>query len=266
MGTTAILGTVAVLGLGGVVGVLCVQNRSLERRLAEVERAGVAARTAAADAADAAAPGAPALRGIDPTAGEVKALQARVADLAKDVSRHDERLRAGAAPGTSAAAPSPDDPVFEEAVRGVVEKLLDDDGIRPKVAKAARSDEVPKKPHIDVLAKALSLDKSQDQRFREDLKDVQTELYALLAEQRPDGIVPLEEIMKAESLPEGDPGRAEMFMKLVKLQIPGSQQTYFEKAVQLAGDFRKKTTTYLRADQTDRFAHLDVDLFSVKWD
>src|SRR5262245_1970763 len=131
MGTSAVVGTVAVLGLGSAVGVLWSQNRRLESRLADLE--GV---RAVVGRAEPVAAGAPALRGIDPTAAEVKALAARVADLAKDVSRHDERLRVapGAAEG-AAAVPSPDDPVFEEAVRGVVERLLDDDGIRPKVAK-----------------------------------------------------------------------------------------------------------------------------------
>jgi hypothetical protein len=268
MSTSGIVGVVAVLGLGGGVAALFAQNRALERRLAEVEAARTAVAVEASRRSDAAAESGPSLRGIDETTAQVRSLQASVQDLGQRLAKQEERAKVQAASGAAGGkfVPNPDDPVFEEAVRGVVEKLLVDDTMKPKFAMAVKGEDVPKKPHIDVLTRALALDGNQDRRFREDLKDIQTQLFAILSEERADGIVPIAEIQKAEALPEGDPARFDMFMKLIKLQIPGSQQTYFEKAVELAGDFRKKTAEYFRPEQTDRFGKMDLDLFGIRFE
>jgi len=99
-----------------------------------------------------------------------------------------------------------------------------------------------------------------------DLQEIQQELFGLLSEERDDGVVPMEMIAEAESLKEGDPKKAQVFIKLFTLKIPGEEETYMQRAVQLQTDFRKKTADYLRPAQLEVWQDLEVDLFSVKFD
>jgi hypothetical protein len=250
MRTPALLGAIVAVGLTGAVVTLLVQARDLERRLSEVEAAGVQTHESSLTTPPESAPP-PALAGVPVSLAQLEELERNVADLSA-------RVAGGLGQTPSGQASTAD-------VRTAVERLLEDEGFRRKLADAVQGTKVPKKPHIDVLTKALALDGGQDRRFREDLKDAQGELFALLAEKRPDGTVPLEEIQKTEALAEGDPGRAQAWLRLVKMQIPGTDQTYFEKAVEIAGGFRTKAAEYLRSDQQERFVRMDVDLFGVRF-
>ena len=98
-----------------------------------------------------------------------------------------------------------------------------------------------------------------------DLQEIQQELFALLSEERDDGVEPLELIAKAEELKEGDPKRAETFMKLFTLKIPGGEDTYMQRAVKLGTSFRKRIDEYLRPAQLEILNSIDVDWFSVKF-
>jgi hypothetical protein len=76
----------------------------------------------------------------------------------------------------------------------------------------------------------------------------------------------MEKIVAVEEKPESDPGRAQLFLTLMKAQVPGSDKTFLEKAVDLATEFRRRAGEYLRPDQAATFARMDVDLFGVKLD
>jgi hypothetical protein len=244
------------LGLAAAVVFLHGRTRALEERLADVEARSTPAPRAAPEAGEeprGQREPEPRLEGLPSTQVELERISRTVAELSERVGR------AGDAAAGATGTP-PTDRQVEEAV----ERLLEDDGFRKRLVEAARGKKLPKKPHIDLLTKALELDDGQARRFREELQAAQGELLALLSEKRADGLVPLEDVMKAEALPEGDPERERLWLKLLKLQIPGSEQTYVERAVEIAGAFRTQAATYLRADQQERFLHLGVDLFEVR--
>lgn len=259
MAASTALSWTSLLVLGAASTALFVKNRNLERRLDEValQGAGAAvARTAAGPSA-----GGPTLAGSPADQAEVAALKRQVEALVERVEGQERRL---VAPGAAGTAPSGDAAAFERGVRDVLDRVQQEPEFRQKVAEAAGKPAIEKKPTFAVLAQHLALDSSQEATFRHDLEDVQGSLMALLAEQRPDGRVLLEEIGKADQLPEGDPQRAAVFLDLFKLRIPGTEQTYVERALELAMGFRKKAETYLRPEQRERFAAVDVDLFGVK--
>ena len=163
-------------------------------------------------------------------------------------------------PGTGKATA---DPGFEEAVRGVVDRYAMEHKFREAIQKAT-GPLVPKKPQYDQLAKALKLRPEQSARFLEEIRAIQTELYQLLQLPRADGIALWEEIMQAEQYPEGNPKKAEVFLKLAKLTIPDTQETYVERAVALASHVKEGTHAYFDAEQTAVLDTLDLDWFGIK--
>lgn len=250
----------ALLLLAGGGVALYVQNRSLERKITDLEQM-----PAPVVRSESAAGSAPTLQAPAATKAEVKVMLDTLGEFTTRVAAQEKRLAdvtaAAAAKGGASAGPA-----FEDAVRDVVNRMADETEFKAKIALAAGKPVIDKKPTIAALAKALSLDTTQETRFREDLKDAQLELFAVLSEERPDGTVPMAEIQKSMEYPEHDPRRAEAFLSLFKQKIPGSEETYMERAIALATGFRKKTGEYLRPEQTDVFNRLDVDLFGVKMD
>lgn len=255
MRTASVLVASALLGLAGATLLLHARTRELEQRL-DTLRTDLARPGERREATPAAS--GPVLEGAPATAAEVSALRR---DLEAQVAGLAARL-----PGPDAARPAalPAGEDFEAGVRDVLAKVADEPEFQRKVAEVAAKPALGKKPTFAALAQHLALDGSQEASFRRDLEDAQGALLALLAEARPDGRVLLEEIQKAEALPEGDPGRTAVFLDLVKLTIPGTEQTYLERAVVLATEFRKRADGYLRPEQRERFAALDVDLFGVR--
>jgi hypothetical protein len=263
----AVLLGVFAVGLVVATFRLARDQAALDERLRTLEAARAAPR-AAPEAAEGEPTSAdrPALDGREGTE-EAAPLREAVADLADRVARQEARVQEVARVVVEGSAPSLGRPEFEDAVRDVVGRLLADTSFRPKVAAAAKAGEVPKKPHLDVLAKALALDDAQKRRFREDLQDVQGQLLTVLSEPAADGGATwLERIAAVEQQPEGDPRRAQVFVELLKAKVPGGEQTFLERAVELATEFRRRTGEYLRPDQSESFARMDVDLFGVKMD
>lgn len=258
MSATSVLTVGALLGLGGVSAALYSQNRDLSRRLDEV--AAALGRPVERAAAPAPAHEGPTLQGAPATLAEVTALRRQLeAQLEQMAARVTSQEKKSAAAGAAGGAVD-----FETGVRDVLSKVQDEPAFKQKVAEAAGKPAIDKKPTFAALSQHLTLDGTQEAAFRRDLEDIQGSLFALLSETRPDGRVLLEEIQKSEALPEGDPGRMNVFIDLVKLKIPGTEQTYLERAVDLAVGFRKKADAYLTPEQRQRFATLDVDLFGVK--
>ena len=254
------LNAAAFLLLAGGGVALYVQNRGLEQKLADLEQV-----PAPVTRAESAPGGPPTLQAPAATKAEVKVMLDTLGEFTTRVSAQERRLSdltaAAASKGGAAAGPA-----FEDAVRDVVNRMADEPDFKSKIALAAGRPVIDKKPTIGALAKVLSLDAVQETRFREDLKDTQVELFAVLSEERPDGTVPMALIQKSMEYPEGDPRRAEVFLSLFKQKIPGGEETYMERAIALATGFRKKTAEYLRPEQTDVFNRLDIDLFGVKMD
>jgi hypothetical protein len=188
--------------------------------------------------------------------------QADVADVRKEVTKlWAELLRSPE--GGSAAGKATADPAFEEAVRGVIDRYAMEHKFREAIQKAT-GPIVPKKPPYDQLAKALKLRPEQSARFLEDIRGIQTELYQLLQLPRADGIQVWDEIVQSEQYPEGSPKKAEIFLKLFKLTIPDTQETYVERAVALASRVKEGTHAYFDADQSALLDTLDLDWFGIK--
>jgi hypothetical protein len=250
----------------GAGALLYGQNQDLKERLAAVETM-AAAET---DAADPAAPGSPMLRG-GRTAREVAEVRRLTNALVQRVDEQETRLEAIAeAGGDGSAAPvaaaSLRTAAFTDAVREVVLEMAGNDAaFRSKVGSQDRT-KLPKNSSFAKLATVLELDAAQESQMSKDLQGMQQELFGILSEERDDGVVPMEMIAKAEGLKEGDPKRAELFIQLFTLKIPGREETYMQRAVKLQGDFRKRTTDYLRPAQLEIWQNLEVDLFSVKFD
>ena len=169
----------------------------------------------------------------------------------------------------ASAAPAPDatelTPQLDEAVRDVVLDMAGDVRFRTKLGLSG-SPNIPKKPAFGQLADVLKLDASQEDEFRKDLTVLQQDVFSLLSEERGDGVVPLEEIARAEEMAEGDPRRAEIFIKLFTLRIPGGDETYMQRVVEWTADMKKRTAKYLRPEQVEIFNALDVDLLGVQMD
>jgi hypothetical protein len=53
---------------------------------------------------------------------------------------------------------------------------------------------------------------------------------------------------------------------LVQWKIPGSEETYIQRAVALAADFRTRAADYLRPEQATRLGSFDLDLFGITLD
>lgn len=246
------------LALGATSIASFAQGRDLARRLEVLESlpAPVPAREAGAsvEGPSLVVGGGPALKAdLEALAGEVKDLRARLAVAPK------------AGPG-GGGGPAPGSAAFELGVRDVLARVQDEPEFKAKVAAAGGAQPLPKKPTFGALAQHLALDANQQRDFRRDLEDIQGSLFALLSEKRPDGRVLLEEVTAVESLPEGDPKRATVFLELFTLKIPGTEETYVARAVTLATGLRTNAQRYLRPEQQSRFASLDVDLFGIKMD
>jgi hypothetical protein len=238
---------------GSAALLLGAENRELARRLDALEAAAPVAARPAADG------DAPALSGEGSlaTRRELDDLAARVTELA--------RRPASASSPAGAGAP------LEQRVEEALVRKLEGDEFQRRIDEAAKQaaqnagkPAIEKKPTFAALSTYLALDASQEGDFRRDLEDVQGSLMALLAERRPDGRVLLEEIGAVDALPESDPKRVQVFLDLFQLKIPGTDETYVSRAITLALDFRKRTSAYLRTDQSARFASADIDLFGVQ--
>jgi len=247
---------VACLGLGAAGVGLAVQNRDLARRLEALE-----ALPASASPRDVAPP-----EGEGPTlvVGGGPASKAELEALGRELQALRKQVAAGGSASATPGAPGAGSAAFEQGVRDVLARVSEEPEFKSKVAAAAAPATLPHKPTFAALAEHLALDASQEKDFRQDLEDMQGSLFALLAEQRPDGRVLLEELGSADQLPEGDPKRTQVFLDLFQLKIPGTEETYVARAVRLATDFRRRTDAYLKDAQRSRFAGLDVDLFGVK--
>jgi hypothetical protein len=261
MTTSSVLAVAAFLGLAGAGTALYVQNRDLARRLDELklEVARVPERPPAADGKERGDTGGPVLEGATASRAEVADLRRALAAVADRVTAAE--TRAGAAPGQAGAAGGE---AFEQGVREVLHRVQDEPAFKAKVAEAAGKPAIDKKPTFGALSKYLTLDETQATSFRRDLEDVQGELMALLADRRPDGRVLLEELAASEALPPNDPQRAAVFLDLFKLKIPGTEQTYVERAVSISLAFRKKADGYLKPEQQALFAAVEIDLFGVQ--
>jgi hypothetical protein len=252
------LAAVAILAPGGAVVALWERYRELEGRLEVLEEAPARRAGAAGEA------------GLDTTPARTPALEpARVSlaafeTLVERVAEIRERVESGARAEGSVAGPA--EVEFDEAVREAFVRLLEDPGFRNHVTEAVREPAIGKKPPFDVLARALALDAAQQTRLREDLRSIQTSLFELLSQERPVGRVPLQAIAEAEALPESDPRRAELWLELVQWKIPGSEETYIQRAVALAADFRTRAADYLRPEQATRLGSFDLDLFGIPLD
>jgi hypothetical protein len=258
MATAAWIPWTLALGLGATSVAAFLQGRDHARRLETLESMPTAPVPRA--------PGAPG-EGPSLVVGGGPAFKADLDTLAQEVKELRARLAAGAKPGTGGAGgAAPGSAAFELGVRDVLARVQDEPEFKAKVAAAGGAQTLAKKPTFGALAEHLALDANQQRDFRRDLEDIQGSLFALLSEKRPDGRVLMEEIVAVESLPEGDPKRATVFLELFTLKIPGSEETYVARAVTLATNLRTNAQRYLRPEQQSRFASLDVDLFGVKMD
>ena len=148
-------------------------------------------------------------------------------------------------------------------MRAVVDRYVTEQKFREEVKKAT-GPLVPKKPAFVQLATALKLRPEQAERFSQEITSIQTELFELLQVPRADGVSPIEEIQTAEQYPESSPKRAEAFMKLFKLTIPDTQETYFERAIALASRVKEGTKAYLDRDQIETLDTIDLDWFGIR--
>lgn len=260
MSTSTIASLLAALLLGGAAVVLYTQNQALEERLESLEaRAGVTEEAGAGDAL-------PALGGEDVTEalrrldGSVERLEGRLGETETRMTQQ-EKARAT----TSEGAMNLESPDLDEKVRDIVIDMAGDVRFREKLGLRG-SPNLPKKPAFGQLAEVLELDASQEEAFRKDLLELKEGFMAIISLERDDGVVILEEIQKVESLAEHDPKRAQTFMKLFTMKIPGTDDTYVKRLVELSTSMRKKTQEYLRPEQTKRFNGLDIDLLGVEID
>lgn len=256
---------ISILALGTAVGVggwLYSENTALKDRLAVLENPMESA------ASDAATPGAPAaLRGSSARrdVAELKRLTSALSERMTSMERAAAEAPAAGAVASLDAAALADKPAFHEAVREIVLGMATNDiNFRAKVGNQDRT-KIGKNAPFTQVAEALKLDASQESQMGKDLQEIQQELFAVLSEERDDGVVPMELIAKAEELKQGDPKRAETFMKLFTLKVPGGEDTYMQRAVMLGTSFRKKIDDYLRPAQQEILSSIDVDWFSVKF-
>jgi hypothetical protein len=249
------------VALGSGLVFVAVRQGDLDRRLSVAEKAPPAAAPSPAAADDPAREAELAvLRGRVETSERANASQ--VEEVRKEVQRLWAEWMRSPAGGPDLATLSAD-PAFEDAVRGVVDRYAMERKFREAVQKAS-GPLVPKKPSFEQLAKALELKPPQAERFASEIRAIQTELYELLAAPRADGVALLEEIQQAEQFPEGSPKRTETFLKLFKLTIPDTEETYVERAILLASRVKEGTKDYFEPAQYDTLASIDLDWFGIR--
>jgi len=240
------------------------ENAALQKRLAALEELP----TGGPDAADGTS-GAPTagLRGaaVQRDVAELRRLTSALTDRMGTLERSVAETPSGGGASVDATALA-GKPAFTDAVRDVVLDMASNDvEFRSRVGVADRK-KIPKNAPFAQVAETLKLDASQEAQMSKDLQEMQSELFALLSEERTDGIVPLELIAKSEELKQGDPKRAETFMKLFTLKVPGGDETYMQRAVKLGGAFRKQIETFLRTEQVEILNAVEIDWFSIKFD
>jgi len=262
MSAPSILAGIALVVAVGGAAMLYDRNQALEERLAQLEGLRVAGAEGGADAADG-----PLLAG-----GGVQRDVAELQGLADGLAKRMEALEQGEGPAAvtgdavgERVAALTGSGEFSDAVRGVVLDMATNDiDFRARIGTRDRT-EIPKDAPFSQVAEALKLDASQEDRMSKDLQAMQQDLFGLLAEERDDGVVPMEIIAKAEEYKEGDPRKAEAFMKLFTLKIPGEEDSYMQRAVTLQTEFRKRTLKYLRPEQNEIWDAMKVDWFSIKF-
>lgn len=262
MSVSSVLAGIALVVTVSGVAVLYERNQALEERLAMLEGPRVADGSGVAQDGDA-----PLLSGGG-LQRDLAELQGLTEGIVRRMNALEEREAAGAVAGEPVGervAALTEDAGFSDAVRGVVLDMATNDvDFRARIGTRDRM-EIPKDAPFTRVAEALKLDASQEDRMSKDLQAMQQDLFGLLAEERDDGVVPMEIIAKAEEYKEGDPRKAEAFMKLFTLKIPGEEDTYMQRAVKLQTDFRKRTLKYLRPEQNEIWDAMKVDWFSIKF-
>lgn len=221
-------------------------------------------------------PGLPDGRGSEPLGADATAAgpgllgaggARRLAEVAAGLEALGVRLAAlEAGPAAAPAAFDATAPAFEEGVRRVALRLAQEDvAFRLALATADRT-RLGKDPPFARLARALELDAAQEDRFRKGIQGIQAELFQVLSEPRDDGVAPLERLQEAEGLPAADPRRAQLFVELFTQAIPGSDETYLERATALAAGFRARAREWLSVRQQELLDAVEVNLFEVKFD
>ena len=255
---------VSLLSLGTAVGFaawLHGTNQDLQTRLDALELHASASPAAGGTDAPSGLAGSGTQRDVAELRHLTEALVERMGSLEKSA----QAGPVGSAAGAVDPAALVDMPAFGEAVRRqVLDMAANDVDFRARMGTADRT-RIPKDAPFAAVAETLKLDASQEAQMSKDLQEIQGELFALLSEERPDGVVPMEIIVQAEELKQGDPRRAEHFMKLFTLKVPGGEETYMQRAVALQQAFRKKVDNYLRPRQLELLNAVEVDWFSIKF-
>ena len=268
MGIPTGVQVVAWVVLAGGVGYVAVNQDRLAQRVDAVERV-------------------PDATPAEKAAREVEAVEQKLAALSESEGKRAEEIvkiwaelaRAPVAAGPTAtlvgtgkpapaAAADPAalaaDPTFDAAVRCVIDAYVVERKFRDALQKVT-GPLVPKKPAYPELAKALELKPAQSERFAQDVQAIQHELFDLLSMPRPDGTVLMEQIQQAEQYPEGSPEKAQVFLRLIKLTIPDTQETYFERAISLVQRVKAEAKGYFDEEQYRTLDTLDLDYFGIRF-
>lgn len=243
-----------VAALGIVALALFERAGDLERRLEALESAPRALPDQGAG------PGGPTL-----APGQASELARRIEEGLGAMGRRVVALEERGTRGEDPLAGTLDSPAFSEAVRRVAIELARDDVAFRSAIQTSDRTKLGKDPPFARVAEALELDAAQESEFAKEIQAAQGELFQLLSEPRDDGVVPLERIAEAEALPASDPRKAQVFIDLFTLRIPGSEETYMQRAVAMALEFRKKMRPMLRPPQQDLFDAVEFNLFEVKF-
>jgi hypothetical protein len=259
MGLPVVVNVAAWAAVAAGVGFVAVRNADLSQRLEQAEAAVAASAARAEEAA----------RERHESGAALAAAKAREAVALEEVRKDVKSLWAEVMRAPEAAGPEGKDAVaasagFEAAVRDVLDRYVLERKFRDAVGKAA-APSIPKKPKFAQLAKALDLKPDQADRLEEDIRGIQTELYQVLQIPRADGVVPLEEIATAEQYPEGSPERTAPFLKLFKLKIPETEETYVERAITLVQGLKSRAPEYLAVEQMETLNSIDLDWFGIKF-
>ncbi|MDA1196109.1 MAG: hypothetical protein O2894_13140 [Planctomycetota bacterium] len=262
MNGSTLLAVLALATAVGAGGMLYSENAALKKRLDAIE---TDSGLVAGPAIDGEAPAGPGLQGAS-VRRDVAELQGVADALMRRMEAIEERPVAATSAGSGDAPALADGPAFGEAVRAVVLDMATNDiDFRARVGAQGRN-KIAKNSPFAKVASVLELDASQESQMSKDLQGMQGELFQLLGEPRDDGVVPYELIAEAEGLKEGDPRRAEVFIKLFTMKIPGKEETYMQRAVSLTQTFRKRVDTYLRPQQLELLNGVEIDWFSIKFD
>jgi hypothetical protein len=247
------------VALGSGIAFVAVRQGEVNRRLDAAEKTSVAA-AAAGTSSPAADPELAVLKGRVETSERAAASQ--VEEVKKEIQRLWAEWMRSPEGGTKASDLAAD-PKFEDAVRGVVDRYAMERKFREAIQKAS-GPLVPKKPSFEQLSKALELKPAQAEKFAAEIRGIQMELYEILSMPRADGVALMEEIQQAEQFPEGSPKKVETFLKLFKLTIPNTEETYVERAILLASRVKEGTREYFEPAQYDTLSSIDLDWFGIR--